>query len=481
MLTSDLVGTTVALPAPLGKPAEESAPVWLRIGSDAQAPVRIDAGYDARIAFNVAVGRQNAGWQATGVHARLGALEAPPARAGSFLLDGRVDRLEPAAWFAALDRLASPPGAAAGDAGLNINAADIEVKHLVWGDERLRPTRLQYRPTADGWQLDLTGEGAEGRLSWWPGGGGRLSARLAHLRLDVVPPPPAAMAGETPAPPSEPPADPSRFPVLDLLCDQLGVGDVVLGRVELASERVPGGLALRRLRISGGITDLDLAGAWRRIGGKSSAELRFDLASGDVSKLLAALGYAPSLDADRSHFSGELGWAPAAEGLRWELADGRIDVEVEQGQLRAVQPGASRVLGLINFYALPRRLTLDFADVVGEGLAFDRIKGRFDLAAGDATTGDLHIDGPSLRMDIRGRVGLVARDYDQRVTVYPDVSAGVTLGAVLLGGPAVGALVLLAQELLDKPLDQVTQFSYRISGPWDNPRVERLDAAARPG
>jgi uncharacterized protein YhdP len=57
------------------------------------------------------------------------------------------------------------------------------------------------------------------------------------------------------------------------------------------------------------------------------------------------------------------------------------------------------------------------------------------------------------------------------------MSSGVTLGAALLGGPAVGALVLLAQELLQKPLDQVTQFGYRVTGSWDNPQISKLEPA----
>jgi uncharacterized protein YhdP len=219
-------------------------------------------------------------------------------------------------------------------------------------------------------------------------------------------------------------------------------------------------------------------GQWLRHDGQSSAALRFDLKTGSIDQLLEALGYAPNIEARDGRIAAELHWPPAAEGLRWELATGSIELAFGQGQLRAVNPGASRALALLNFYALPRRLTLDFDDVVGQGLAFDSIKGSFMLGDGVARTQDLRIDGSSLRMDIRGSVGLLARDYDQRVTVYPDVSSGVTLGAVLLGGPAVGALVLLAQELLDKPLEQVTQFSYRITGPWDNPLVERGDAAA---
>lgn len=150
-----------------------------------------------------------------------------------------------------------------------------------------------------------------------------------------------------------------------------------------------------------------------------------------------------------------------------------MNVAVGNGALRAVEPGAGRVLGLFNLYAIPRRLLLDFRDVVNEGLSFDQLEGSFSLGRGVAHTRDLAIRSPSLRMEIRGRIGLAARDFDQTVHVYPGVSSGLTLGAALLGGPAVGALVLLAQEVLDKPLEQATQLSYRVTGSWDNPKIER--------
>jgi uncharacterized protein YhdP len=164
-------------------------------------------------------------------------------------------------------------------------------------------------------------------------------------------------------------------------------------------------------------------------------------------------------------------WAPSERGLEWPHAQGTVHLEMDNGQLRAVEPGAGRVLGLVNFYALPRRLTLNFRDVVSKGLGFDRISGDFELRDGSATTQNLRVAGPSVRMDVRGRIGLAARDYDQLVTVYPDVSGGVTLGSVLLGGPVAGALALIAQEVLNKPLNQVTQLTYRVTGSWDNPQV----------
>jgi uncharacterized protein (TIGR02099 family) len=478
-LYTDLVGTELRLPSPLTKSADEARPLQLRIGTDDDAPLRLSLDYAERFLLNLRLAKvgEDEITGIDGLRARFGAGEIPPAAAGESLIDGRVDELDLSQWLALFAHDTATEAAQVTQAGLGIRRIDVDSGRLLWAGQSLPATRLRYRALGDGWQADLSGEGAAGVLRWQRNDGGRLSARLQHLRIDQLQLPQSATAAEDA---STATADPARWPQLDLISESLSVGEAQLGRAELASARIPDGQRLDRLEFSGGDAQLEASGQWLRRNGQSSAALRLDLKTGSIDKLLDALGYAPNIEARDGHIAAELHWPPAAPGLRWEMATGSIELAFGQGQLRAVKPGASRALALLNFYALPRRLTLDFDDVVGDGLGFDGIKGSFMLGDGVARTQDLRIDGSSLRMDIRGNVGLLARDYDQRVTVYPDVSSGVTLGAVLLGGPAVGALVLLAQELLEKPLEQVTQFSYRITGPWDNPRVERGEAASTP-
>lgn len=475
-LSSDLVGTAVSFPAPLRKAAEVPAPVALRIGGDKRGDLRVDLDYDRRLALGVLMVSDRNGLRLTGMHGTAGGSGRVEVKPGSYVLDGRVAALDLSTWGALL-------GGAGKGAGLRLDAADIDADHLHWRGLAVPSTHLQYRPLAEGWRVDVSGDGAEGQVRWEPAGSGRLSARMQRLKLQRWPLDDSS-AKTTPLiePEADPAAagpitEPATLPLVELSFNQLDFGDTNYGQVEMETERVPGGIALRTLQFGGGELKLDATGAWRRIGGLSSGELNFDIDSARFGALLEHLGYAQNIDAKHSVFKGALAWAPAAGGLQWDQASGQIDVDIREGQLRAVDPGASRVLGLFNFYALPRRLTLDFDDVVGKGLAFDTIKGHFEVAGGDARTEDLAIESPSLRMNITGKVGLAARDYDQRVTVYPDLSSGVTIGAVLLGGPAVGALVLLAQQLFDKPLDQITQFSYRITGPWDNPKIERGEAA----
>jgi uncharacterized protein YhdP len=101
------------------------------------------------------------------------------------------------------------------------------------------------------------------------------------------------------------------------------------------------------------------------------------------------------------------------------------------------------------------------------------------FCAGDcqAQTDDMAITSTSMKMEVRGRIGLEARDFDQRVTVYPDVSTGVTVAATVLTGPIGGGVALLAQQIFNKPFSQIGRFSYRVTGSWDNPQVKAGEGA----
>ncbi|MGC5209903.1 AsmA-like C-terminal region-containing protein, partial [Escherichia coli] len=54
---------------------------------------------------------------------------------------------------------------------------------------------------------------------------------------------------------------------------------------------------------------------------------------------------------------------------------GQVHMDVHSGQFLKVDPGAAKLLGVLNLQALPRRLTLDFRDVFSEGFAFDTVAG----------------------------------------------------------------------------------------------------------
>jgi uncharacterized protein YhdP len=130
------------------------------------------------------------------------------------------------------------------------------------------------------------------------------------------------------------------------------------------------------------------------------------------------------------------------------------------------------VLGLLSLAQLPRRMMLDFRDFYSKGLAFNRIDGHVRLAQGQARTDDLSIDGPAAQIEIRGAADLQAQTFDQTVEVIPRAGNLLTVAGALAGGPVGAALGAAANAVLNKPLGQLTARTYRVTGPWKDPKVE---------
>lgn len=460
-LATDLAGVELSYPPPLGKARDDARPLALAIGRAADAPLHITVDAAERLGADLKFARRGGAMALQRGVVRLGPGAAPVATDNGLVLTGELPEIDLKDWQAAL------ASAGIGDPGEAIRRADLRFALARWSPYALRAMRYQWNVTRDGWALVLSGDHGAGEVRWnAPSGGadrGLLTARLERLQVGYAPAEAELGTATT--------LDPTALPLIDLDVGKLVVGQANLGHVTFATSRTEMGQKTRALKASGGVVTLAAEGEWRRRAGQSSGSINGDFATTDIATMLRTFGYTPNLDARASHFKVALSWAPSDRGIEWPLAQGTVHVEIENGQLRAVEPGAGRVLGLVNFYALPRRLTLNFRDVVSKGLGFDKITGDFELRDGSATTQNLQVAGPSVRMDVKGRIGLAARDYDQLVTVYPDVSGGVTLGAVLLGGPIAGALTFLAQELFNKPLNQVTQLSYRVTGSWDNPQV----------
>ncbi len=201
------------------------------------------------------------------------------------------------------------------------------------------------------------------------------------------------------------------------------------GLLRALTERIPDGNG-KPARDRAGAVDLDANGLWWRRAGQSGANLSFKLDSAHTAEVMRALDYTANLKARQSHFRSDLQQAPAAGGLRMGAGPWPNPPEYRERPAVAIEPGAGRVLGLLNFYALPRRLTLGLRRPrPGPGFRPARLPAASTLADGNARAEDLHIDGPSLKMDTRGRIGLVAKDYDQNVTISPDYSSGVTTSA----------------------------------------------------
>jgi uncharacterized protein YhdP len=77
-------------------------------------------------------------------------------------------------------------------------------------------------------------------------------------------------------------------------------------------------------------------------------------------------------------------------------------------------------------------------------------------------------------------VGLAHKDLDLSADIYPNLTGGITLATGWLWGPATAAWILAAQEVLKKEIAEGTRISYKVSGKWSAPRVERIVRKPQP-
>ncbi|HTE39310.1 MAG TPA: AsmA-like C-terminal region-containing protein, partial [Steroidobacteraceae bacterium] len=207
---------------------------------------------------------------------------------------------------------------------------------------------------------------------------------------------------------------------------------------------------------------------------KSSIEL--DVASTDVADTLRAFNYRDLITGKRANAHATLTWPGGVDDDLLGRSSGTVQIEMFDGQLLSVNPGgAGRMLGLLSIGALPRRLSLDFSDVTEKGFSFDKIHADFQFVDGDAFTNNLLLSGPQAEVGIVGRTGFGKRDYDQTAVVAGDIGGSLSVAGAVVGGPVLGAAVLAFSRLFKEPLKGVTRRYYRISGPWENPSVDRID------
>src|SRR5699024_8362697 len=265
--------------------------------------------------------------------------------------------------------------------------------------------------------------------------------------------------------------DPRNLPGLDVRIDQLQVGTTEFGKARLKAVTDGDGWTLQQALLEGGALDLEASGDWQRNVGMTSGTLEFTLDGHGLANLVRAMGYSPPIRAKQINIQAKLRVAPNDNGLDAAALGGTLELEIGDGSIRSVDPGAGRLLVLLNLYVLPRRLKFDFSDVVSKGLEFDQIAGDFKIYSGDAFTDNLTIKTPGAGIRIVGRAGLATRDYDLNVNITPKFGSSLTLAGALLGGPAVGAAVFALQELLQKPLKNASSISYQLQGSWGNPKI----------
>ena len=200
----------------------------------------------------------------------------------------------------------------------------------------------------------------------------------------------------------------------------------------------------------------------------------------EFGQTLTSLGLGEALLNGTINLDGQVRWSGELLGLDWESLVGDARLEIENGVLKNVDPGSGRIVGLMSLSALPRRFSLDFKDVLLEGLDFDKIAGSYKIEGENLYTTDTSMLGSSAKIFVTGRTGLLSRDYDQKLIIIPRIRHSLPVVGAIAAGTAVGLGFLLLQNLFKDVIDKSVQAEYLVTGSWDNPQLELVKKVVNP-
>jgi len=274
------------------------------------------------------------------------------------------------------------------------------------------------------------------------------------------------------------------FPWLDVVIDNLQIKDHALGHVEFEAHNSlnPKGERIWRLnniQLTNPDVSLKASAKWspssepNTKGTQSQIDLSLDIANS--GHLLSRLGTPGVVRDGKGSLKGQLSWKGSLINPDFDSLSGDFVVDIEKGQFLKTDPGASRLLGVLNLQALPRRLTLDFKDLFGEGFAFDLLKGDIAVKEGTASTKNLIMKGVAGTVMLEGSANIGTETQDLRVVVVPEINAGTASLIYSTVNPIVGLTSFLAQYVIRQPLIQANTRTFHISGSWSDPQVTKID------
>jgi uncharacterized protein YhdP len=75
-----------------------------------------------------------------------------------------------------------------------------------------------------------------------------------------------------------------------------------------------------------------------------------------------------------------------------------------------------------------------------------------------------------------GRVDIANKQYEQGAVISAQVGNTLPIVGAVVGGPPGAAAMLIFSQIFKKPLQEVGQVYYGISGVWDDPAIDSVSS-----
>lgn len=521
-VTSTLANVGIDLPAPYGKSSKGKRPfefkLWLQ---ESQAQIDVRYNNDVQVLLRMDRGANN-----NLVNANIAlASDAKLSDQPRFLVSGFLPDIDLDAWKSVLSRYKvyagrlapvitqglspsqaiglkpSGPNASGPElldepvgliAGLPFRV-ELKLGQYKLGSATLENLNVIAVPVRAGWQLALENEVIAGKLLVPDSPFSPLQIDLERVSLtkemlgekfsavNLVDSTGLAPVVTEPAKPIEV-IDPRKLPMANITLGSLLMDGNNYGSWSLQLRPNSKGVVIDNIR--GSIRGITVSGADELGGAKliwqeapDGVQSRFigNLSAGDMAEVLRAWDKPDTIESQTARYQADLYWPGSPQDFALVHLSGDMTLFIENGSFKRdanAGDGVLRLMSILNFDTLARRLRFDFSDLYKSGLAYDTINGKMRFNQGVLIFEEpLVVRTPSSGMQMAGSIDLRNETVNTRLVATLPVAGNVTFYAALAAGLPAAAGIYIVSKLFKKQVDQATSVSYTIQGSWDDPKM----------
>ncbi len=500
IVNSSLAGVSVDLPAPYNKAPEDERPLTFTMSLfDSSSLIHVTYNNQLETLFQLDPHQNN---QLLNANIALGS-QAKFAPQPQFLVSGNVPSFDIAPWkkvqqhyldySAQIDLLKpsatdthAPGNNSALVAGLPFSA-DLMLGHYQVGPLALENIKVHAEQVSDAWKVVFSNPLVDGDIYLPKESTLPLKINLQNLRLTstLI----DAKTTEAPALGQVPKVsglsiDPRALPFADMTVSALYLDDVNYGNWSLQIRPNEKGVLFDK--INGTVKGVTVGGPDEKSGGAkmewsatdsgSSTHFIGALTADDISTVLREWQKPDTLESKTARFNVDAMWAGDPQDFALKKMAGNVEVLLEKGRFKNnPSPGSDgllRLMAILNFDSLARRLRLDFSDLYKSGLAYDEIIGKVSFVPGTMTFIEpLSVKTPSSRLQLAGKLDLENEKIDARLVATLPVVGSYTFFTALVTGLPAAAGIYVVSKLFKKQVDRATSISYSIKGSWSEPQM----------
>jgi len=461
-IRSNLKGIAVNLPDGFGKKAEENINFISTTEMEEGQPIKSTLVFGKAFSAALAVKNTKDGFKLFGGEIRLGgngtaAIQKQP----GFLITGSFDTLD---WNALQSYMPADQNSDAGSALKYLRSIDVRANKILGLTETLTNVHLQLSKSIKSWLINITSNEVAGQITLPDKKTDSIQANLQYLYLT---------AATTPSTGKKDTYDPKKLPPISFNAMDMRYGDKNFGRVSFQIVPNANGVTIKSVRAESPIYRLNASGEWF----STRSHLQGNLNTKDMAKFVKNfLSTSSSIVGSSGNANFDLRWDDAPYNPALGSMSGTASIKLGSGRIinldksTNAKMGFGRLLNILSIQSLTRRLSLNFSDLTDSGFSFDSMTGDFSLKNGNANTEKpLIVEGPLAKIELNGRIGLAAKDYNLNMRVTPHVTGSIPVVAAIAVNPLVGVAAWALEKIASQAVGSATTRQYTITGTWDNP------------